>query len=137
MSSNVIYGYFWRWKAGISESADSYSNRIDLTLFLVEQIGSTGWAERKNKPAALIACPYELRGRPDNLERRGKACQCGEGRAGTLLTGEAVANADAKQLATEPDLKLLARTRRYPHRSTPFLCGAGPAGCTAAYEHVL
>jgi hypothetical protein len=82
-----------------------------VALFSVEDGGPTDWAEPECELGSLISDADVFGGRAEYFERSREAGQGCEDTAGSLLAGEAVANADDSRLAFNFDAKLSTGAR--------------------------
>ena len=111
MPAALVDGKSGRWKARVSKSAHGDAHRLIVTGFGVEDGSSTNWAKPEYELCSLIPDADVFGGGPRDFERRGEARQCCEDAAGPLLTGEAVANANATRFAFDLNAQLPAGAR--------------------------
>jgi hypothetical protein len=100
-----------RWKVWIGKRTHGDAHRLSVTFFGVKDVSPTDRAEPESEPGSLIPDANVFGGGTEDFERRGEAGQCCEDTAGSLLAGEAVANANSAGLAFDLNAQLPAGTR--------------------------
>jgi len=110
MSPAIVDRVAWRGKVGIGECPDSHADTADLTFFGVEEVRTANWTEAKSESGALITGAHIFRGSAEDFVWGGKTRECREYAPCSLLTGEAMAEADDSRLALDFDAKLPAVT---------------------------
>jgi len=94
----------------VGKRADGDAHGIVVTLFAVEDGGPADRAEPESELGAPISDSDVFGGSSEDFERSGEARQRCEDAAGSLLTGEAVANADSARFAFDFNAQLSAGT---------------------------
>jgi hypothetical protein len=94
----------------VGKRTDGDAHRIIVPFFAVEDRGPADRAEPESELGALIPDPNVFGGAAEDFERSGEARQRCEDAAGSLLTGEAVANADSARFAFDFNAQLSAGT---------------------------
>ena len=110
--SALVNGVSRRGKRRVGEGADGYRHRSVATFFCMKDVRATNGTESKPKSCALVASTNELGGDARDGVRRTKRGDGGEYAPCSLLTGEAMAHANADRFALHVDLQLAATTRR-------------------------
>lgn len=110
--SALVNGVLRRRKRRVGEGADGHRNRSVATFFRMKDVRAANGTESKPKPCALVARTNELAGNAGNCVRRTKCGDGGKDAPGSLLTGEAMAYANAERFALHLDLQLAATTGR-------------------------
>jgi hypothetical protein len=106
MAPAIVDGIARRRKTGIGECSNRDSDTARFAVLGVEEVCATDRAKAKSKLGTLIAGADVLGDLAEDLVGGGKPCKCREDGTCSLLTGEAMANADNARLALNFDAKL-------------------------------
>jgi hypothetical protein len=106
MPATVVDGNCRQWKVWVGKRTHSDTDSAIFANFGVEDGSSTNRAEPEDELGTLVPDTDVFGGVPKDLEGGVEAGQCREHTAGSLLAGEAVADANASWLTLNSNPQL-------------------------------